>query len=261
MQDRIKHYFTKIQNVENPPSKYPYGIPPESLTRFNITERTTELDKAAASRFIKHAISEAQLQQQQWKKTRAEEDQGDDETSEIDGSPKPTTIKQHKVPPKTTSKMLARQEYEKELRGQNADANTDDEDVLGVFDQNVRSMDVDDSPLGVNDKGKGKEESTSMRSPGVAPSKRRRPAIDPFSASGKYELVFRKSTYQMQKIGFVGDDHDDEEPVLSSSSRRRPKSAKTDLPPSEAKIQPSQSGSHSENKVKKKRKKNKNSPK
>jgi hypothetical protein len=97
-----------------------------------------------------------------------------------------------------------------------------------------------------------------MRPPGVAPSKRRRPAIDPFSASGKYELVFRKSTYQMQKIGFVGDDHDDEEPVLSSSST---KSAKTDLPPSEAKLQPSQSGSHSENKVKKKRKKNKNSPK
>ena len=82
-----------------------------------------------------------------------------------------------------TSKMLARRQYEKELREQDDNANTDDEDVLEVFDQTVTSMDVD---LGVKDrdKGKGKAEPTLMNPPGAVPSKRRRPVMDPFAASG-----------------------------------------------------------------------------
>jgi hypothetical protein len=127
---------------------------------------------------------------QQWKKTRAEEDQEDGSSfSETNESPESTTIRQqHQIPPKTTSKILARRQYEKELREQDVNANND-EDVLEVFDQNVASTDVDDSSLDAKEKGKGKAEPTSMNLPGALPSKRRRPVMDPFAASGQYRLV------------------------------------------------------------------------
>lgn len=85
-----------------------------------------------------------------------------------------------------TSKMLARRQYEKELQEQDENMNTDDEDVLEVFDQDTTIMDIDDSPSGVKDKGKGKADPTSMTLPGAETSKRRRQVMDPFSASGQY---------------------------------------------------------------------------
>jgi len=215
--DRVKQYFTKIQNAENPP------------------KRATELDKAAASRFIKHAISEAQSQQVQstqlqWKKTRAEEDQEEEfSSSEANEPPESTTIKQD-APLKMTSKMLARQQYEKELREQDANANTDDDDVLEVFGQNFPSKSVHDS-LDVKDNGKGKAEPTSMMLPGA---KCRRPVMDPFSASGVVS---------------------DEEPP--SSSRNKSKFTESESRSSEARPQPSQSASQPGNKARKKKQKNK----
>lgn len=83
-----------------------------------------------------------------------------------------------------TSKMLARQKYEKELREQDDNPNSDEEDVLEIFDK----MDVDDSHANVKEKREGKGKLTPMTPPGTVPSKRRRPAMDPFAASGLSSL-------------------------------------------------------------------------
>ncbi len=125
----------------------------------------------------------------QWKKTRAEEDQ--EEGSSFLETKESTTKQQPKIPPKMTSKMLARLQYEKELREQDDNANTDDEGVLEVFDQNLTTMDDDESSFSVKDKGKGKAEPTSMNPPDTVPSKHRRPVMDPFAASGQYRFVFK----------------------------------------------------------------------
>ena len=216
-----------------------------------ISERTTELDKAAASRFIKHAISEAQSSQQlQWKKTSAEEDQNDDSSSSEDNESESTTIKlQPIIQPKMTSKMLARQNYEKELREQDSNPNSDEEDVLEVFDQ----MDVDDGHANVKDKKKGKGKLMPIASPGV-PSKRRRPVMDPFAASGLSRFFQPVDfVHPVRNIGFVDSEEEADDRPLSSTFRRNPRLSKSDLPSSEA-LRPL---SHVENEVKRK-KKNKN---
>jgi len=148
--------------------------------------------------------------------------------------------------------MLARRQYEKELREQDDNANTDDEDVLEVFDQNSTSMEVDDSSFGVIDKGKGKVDPTSMNPPDVVPSRHRRPVIDPFAASGQYSFVCQPCLPN-PKIGFVGDGEEDGS-VSSSSSRRKLKSTNSDLLSSVANPQ---SLSHPE-KTRKRKRKNKN---
>jgi hypothetical protein len=94
--------------------------------------------------------------------------------------------------------MLARQQYERELQEEGVGANTDDEDVLEVFDRNGTSMDVDGSSSAVKDKGKRKAEPNSMNSPTAVPSKRRRPLMDPFAASGQYSFVFKVDLTQFE---------------------------------------------------------------
>ncbi|KAF4611915.1 hypothetical protein D9613_004188 [Agrocybe pediades] len=155
--DRIRQYFEKINHAENPPAK------------------KTEIDKAAASRFIKHAIAQSQSQ---WKKTAAEEaqDADNDSSSKASGS-------NARVPVKQTQKMIDRAAYEQELKSRRADE--DEEDDLEVFEGggDENAMDVDDSPS-TNEKGKGKEPSTSTPEVEYATAnkyKRRRAPVDPFA--------------------------------------------------------------------------------
>ncbi|KIM47560.1 hypothetical protein M413DRAFT_439227, partial [Hebeloma cylindrosporum] len=157
--DRIRQYFEKISNAENPPAK------------------RTEIDKAAATRFIKHAIA-----QSQWKKTPAEESQ-DANDDESDGQNQP--VPSPRVPVKVTQKMREREAYEKEMKERDAMASSDDE--LEVFDGENKDV-VDDTRMDVdidhNRKGKGKQVAPPTEGLPSSKNKRRRPPIDPFAGYG-----------------------------------------------------------------------------
>ncbi|PPQ77038.1 hypothetical protein CVT25_014855 [Psilocybe cyanescens] len=185
--DRIREYFEKINNAENPPASMSLEIFKNrssqsiSLTTPPSSERT-EIDKAAANRFIKHAIAQAQ-----WKKTPAETAQ-DADNAPISDSAASASASQ-RVAVKMTSKMLERAAYEKELKSRDAEA--DEEEDLEVFDDNENnddiSMDVDAQPTQSSAKGKGKEKDVPPSSAGSASNntnKRRRPAIDHFAGYG-----------------------------------------------------------------------------
>ena len=139
-----------------------------------LPERT-EIDKAAATRFIKHAIAQAQ-----WKKTAAEDDNEDEEEDDnnvtSDNTPQANSSASH-IPVKVTNKMVQRAAYEKEIKEQ--DAMDSDEDELEVFEG-------DELPTTEDTKGKGKE--TAL--PTVADednyasrNKRRRSLVDPFAGT------------------------------------------------------------------------------
>lgn len=127
--DRIRQYFEKISNAENPPSK------------------RIEIDKAAAGRFIKHAITQAT-----WTRTAAEEAQDE---------PEPTPAR---IPIKVTSKMVERAEYEKNLK----EEESEEEEGLKIYEGN-NAMVVD------------KEADVSHIPTG---RKRGRPILDPFAGYG-----------------------------------------------------------------------------
>jgi len=128
--DRVRQYFQKISTTENPPPK-PAGI-----------------DKAAANRFIKHALTQAT-----WTKTAAEETDPEISTPTV------------RVPVKITSKMVRRAQYEQEMRER--DEQESEEERLEVFEDNP-VMTVD-----------SKSESVEILD--TATNKRRRPAVDPFA--------------------------------------------------------------------------------
>lgn len=128
-------------------------------------ERTTVVDKEAANRFITHAISQAHLK------------------NKPAGSSTANTPQSVHVPAKTTSKMVARAQYEQELRELDEEGGDSDEaDKLEVFgesqpaDEDKSSSDSDDSmPPPTINKGKGK--ATDIKSN----RKRQRTNIDPFT--------------------------------------------------------------------------------
>ncbi|KAJ3510750.1 hypothetical protein NLJ89_g4502 [Agrocybe chaxingu] len=169
--DRIKQYFDKIQNAENPPAK------------------RADIDKDAAARFIKHAIA-----QSQWKKTAAEEAQ---ECDANNASTSTSTSLKPAIPAKVTSKMLERKQYEEELKAQ--DEKDEEEDVLEVYEERDDAMNVDDerspskSTKSKSKERKGKEKEKvgqvgSLSAPAgeseSSSKKRRRPAVDPFAGYG-----------------------------------------------------------------------------
>ncbi|KZT73217.1 C1D-domain-containing protein [Daedalea quercina L-15889] len=147
--DRIRQYFDKIKNAEDP------------------EKRTTAVDKAAANRFIKHAIAQV----------TAQRPPGDDESPShmrFNEGSEPT-----KVPVKVTSKMAARAQYQKEL----AEAGSEEEEAaLEVIDDEEvsNSMVVDPE----KDKGKGRAVDNDDVEPSPPGRKRRRPAMDPFAGYG-----------------------------------------------------------------------------
>jgi exosome complex protein LRP1 len=72
-----------------------------------------------------------------------------------------------------TSKMLARAEYEKELK----EAPSDEDETLQVFDE----METDQVPQNTDTKGKGKALESLDEAGSSTSKKRRRPAVDPFA--------------------------------------------------------------------------------
>jgi exosome complex protein LRP1 len=135
------------------------------------------VDKEAAGRFIKHAISSVQ-----WKKTAAEEAQEEEQ-------PEASTSSSARVPVKVTSKMLERAEYEKRLKEKAAAGEESEEEDLQVFNEDGEdSMDVD---------GAAPAAAQNQR-------KRQRAALDPFAGTFIYAsttgLPMRIFTHSLSRI-------------------------------------------------------------
>lgn len=137
-----------------------------------VSSERTEIDKAAATRFIKHAIAQAQ-----WKETAAEEDDEDnndnDNTQQIISSSSYTPVK-------ITSKMIQRAAYEKEIKEQDT-MGTDEDEELEIFEGDAELP----TPMegGETRKGKGKETPPATANGGTrfSRNKRRKPVVDPFA--------------------------------------------------------------------------------
>lgn len=93
-----------------------------------------------------------------------------------------------RVPVKVTGKMMARAEYEKELKKWGSE----EEEVLGVFDEEAaveddKEMDTTDGPLEETrsmglDKGKGRaSQEDQFKDQEVSSSRRKRLRVNPFS--------------------------------------------------------------------------------
>ncbi|KIL71579.1 hypothetical protein M378DRAFT_182965 [Amanita muscaria Koide BX008] len=146
--DRVKQYFGKVANAETAP------------------EPATKLDKNAAGRFIKHAIAQVSKQLPQ-----------DEPTPLISASPVPAAS----IPVKVTSKMLARADYQRQLREEAAQSS--DEEGLQVINDtsdpdNENTMDVDNSAAESSKRILG---ISAFDDPPQAPNKRKRPTVDPFA--------------------------------------------------------------------------------
>lgn len=151
--DRIKGYFDKIDKVEKPETRH------------------IEIDKAAAGRFIKHAITQAKLGRPPGE-TPAEP------------TPGPSNVR---VPVKVTEKMLERQQYEKEMKERDAAEGSEESD-LEVFDDEKMDEDDDEKVVDVKGKGKAKEQNDegklSVDASATPGTKRRRATVDPFAGYG-----------------------------------------------------------------------------
>ncbi|TFK41892.1 Sas10/Utp3/C1D family-domain-containing protein [Crucibulum laeve] len=175
--DRVRQYFEKIKSAENPPAK------------------RTEIDKAAAGRFIKHAITQAK-----WTKTAAEDEE----------SPEPSSSTP-RVPIKVTSKMQERAQYEIEMMEKDAEGSKEEE--LEVFEGEDEAVE-DEEEQPASKKGKNKAEPPSNDS-----GKRRRPAVDPFAGYGD-DLAAQAALSKKSKSGT--NSSDDAKPTESLPKRSSP---------------------------------------
>ncbi|KAK0246168.1 Sas10/Utp3/C1D family-domain-containing protein [Armillaria nabsnona] len=156
--DRIKGYFDKIDKAEKPETRH------------------IEIDKAAAGRFIKHAITQAKLGRPPGE-------------APLEPTPGPSGVR---VPVKVTEKMLQRQQYEKEMKERDAAEGSEESD-LEVFDD--EKMDEDDNEKVVDVKGKGKakeqndEGKLSIDASTTPGTKRRRAAVDPFAGQFPFRTL------------------------------------------------------------------------
>ncbi|KAI0714939.1 Sas10/Utp3/C1D family-domain-containing protein [Earliella scabrosa] len=166
--DRVRQYFDKIKNAEDP------------------EKRKTTVDKAAANRFIKHAIAQVKDQ-----RPPGEAQPGpshirfDAQGNAPSGAPTPSSsAPATSIPVRVTAKMRARAEWQRKL----ADEDENDEgdaDALQVFDDDEAGEDEEDLEevsTTAKAKGKGKtiEEQTTAAAVG---KKRRRAAMDPFAGT------------------------------------------------------------------------------
>ena len=145
---------------------------------FPHTSERTEIDKAAATRFIKHAIAQAQ-----WKKTAAEADDEDDNNVTSDNIHEAVPSSSSHIPVKMTSKMIQRAVHEKKIKEQ--DAMDSDEDELAVFEGDELPAQTESNQV-VKDKGKRKETTPPPiinEDTHINLSKRRRPMLDPFAGT------------------------------------------------------------------------------
>lgn len=143
-------------------------------------ERTTVVDRAAAGRFIKHAISEA-------KESAASNAQAG--PSKV----QPSTI----VPIRITEKMREREKYQQELAAESSDDSNDDE-VLEIIDD--EDDDGEDNALSLSKtemKSTTATRVTSMKTSDNEPTKgqkkkRTRP-MDPFGCKSFNVLIEMES--------------------------------------------------------------------
>jgi hypothetical protein len=152
---------------------------------FYLSSERTELDKGAATRFIKHAIA-----QSQWKKTAAEEDEDDNNNVTSDNTHQAVPSSSSHIPVKMTSKMIQRAAYEKEMKEQ--DAMESDEDELEVFEGDELPMRTESNQV---IKGKGKRKETTPpavinEDTHISLNKRRRPLVDPFAGTFDYPSIW-----------------------------------------------------------------------
>ncbi|KAK2461467.1 hypothetical protein APHAL10511_005930 [Amanita phalloides] len=145
--DRVKNYFRKIANAENSGNKEP----------------VTKLDKAAAGRFIKNAISQAARQ-----------------PTQIEASP--AAIASSSIPIKVTSKMLARAQYELHLKQQD-DRNTDEEGLEVIDEEDPDKIGTTGNDVD-NDEPPRKTGRDADKIETQVGKKRRRPLVDPFTGYG-----------------------------------------------------------------------------
>ncbi|KAJ3918566.1 Sas10/Utp3/C1D family-domain-containing protein [Lentinula edodes] len=172
--ERVRQYFEKIKNAENTPV------------------RGTQVDKAAANRFIKHAISQAQIDadaagvayppKASSSTTRLTPASNSAGVNSSESSASSAAL----VPVKVTSKMLERQEWQKRVdeAGSGEEEEEEEEDIEGWEEgDGVREDEESEVKTKSISKGKGKAVE-SLDDTERLGSKRRRPAIDPFEASG-----------------------------------------------------------------------------
>jgi exosome complex protein LRP1 len=114
----------------------------------------TEVDKDAAGRFIKHAISQAMLK------------------SNTTISPTSSS-----VPIKVTTKMIARAQYEHTLEKERQEQGEEEEEELQVYDEPESSYSSGAGDQGAAD---AREKAAQTPSPG---SKRRRQVTDSFAST------------------------------------------------------------------------------
>ncbi|KAG7452192.1 uncharacterized protein BT62DRAFT_1071360 [Guyanagaster necrorhizus] len=149
--DRIKGYFDKIDKAEKPETRH------------------IQVDRAAAGRFIKHAITQAKVGRP---------------PGDTPAEPMPGLSNVH-VPVKVTDKMLERRKYEKEMKERDA-AESSEESDLEIFDEKID--DDGDEKVDVKGKGKVKEQSDERRLSAdisaISRTKRRRATVDPFAGYG-----------------------------------------------------------------------------
>lgn len=126
------------------------------------------MDKGAANRFIKHAIAQVRLQRPP----------GDDSgPSHVRFSDEGDV----QVPVKMTSKMVARAQYEKDLK----ELGSEEESDLEMIEESGAVETIEEKEVtneNVSTKGKGKAISMSSTTTDSG-KKRRRPVIDPFAGA------------------------------------------------------------------------------
>ncbi|KAG1886031.1 hypothetical protein F4604DRAFT_1877964 [Suillus subluteus] len=150
--DRVRQYFDKIKK------------------RRRFRREKLGIDKAAAGRFIKHAIAQAKLVKVGEPNNTAHG---------------PASTSSERVPVKITSKMAERAEYEKNLEEIGSE---EEEEDLEVFDEAEMSGDEDameEEALPPQDKGKSRMvEREVPETEEQVGGRRKRPRMDPFAASG-----------------------------------------------------------------------------
>ncbi|KAL5495051.1 hypothetical protein ACEPAI_513 [Sanghuangporus weigelae] len=200
--ERVKQYFEKIKDAEQSNQK-----------------RTTEIDKAAAGRFIKHAISEAKQNISAADSTSKEAGPSNSQSSTS-------------IPVRVTEKMKEREEYLRRV------AEESDSEELGL---DVIDDAADETSIKVVEKERTEvcKETESLKLQEVtvseSPKKKRRRPIDPFGLSvahGKEPISTSetndKSRKKNKKLAAVIDkDASADNASRASSDAGNPKEAKS----------------------------------
>ncbi|KAJ3750903.1 Sas10/Utp3/C1D family-domain-containing protein [Lentinula detonsa] len=181
--ERVRQYFEKIKNAENP------------------AVRGTQVDKAAANRFIKHAISQAQIDADASGVTYPSKVSSSTTVAVSNSAVTHSTDSSSAhVPIRVTSKMLERQNWQKRVD----EAGSEEENLEGWEDGD----DDDDQAIvegtkpDLKGKGKAVEQHDNVKRLG---SKRLRPAIDPFAAGGHNDSDSLSDSHPTKKQALSSD--------------------------------------------------------